>query len=134
MKDTRLLEGFKTILDGSNTLTSWSLTIIAGTILTIISTSYFRPVNLRIRSIYLLFIPGWICILISCYQNNLISRRFMAAVFTRNNGIVLKIAGQVNIAFSEQLKYFKIGILFFSIWLVLFLLWWIYGELEVSKS
>lgn len=134
MADTRIAEGIKAIVVGSGEMAELSLAVIAGTILTIISTSYIRPVNSKIRLIYLLFVPGWLCLFFSIYHNNLISRRAIAAVFAKNDNTLTEIFGEINHSLIDQLNYFKFGLLFFGIWLVLFLLWWVFGNWKIGRK
>jgi hypothetical protein len=120
--------------DGSSTLVGWGLTIIAASIITIVSTSYLRPSNKKIRLIYLLFIPGWMFIGLSIYFGNKISRRYIASMLVPRTDIIHEIGNKINTEFSSQLLWFQVGLIFFSIWLLLFLLWWIFGEWSVSTD
>jgi len=129
-----LREGFKSMADGSSTLVGWGLTIIAASIITIVSTSYLRPLNKKIRLIYLLFIPGWIFISLSIYFGNKISRRYIAAMLVTKTEYLDQIGEKINTEFGSQLLYFQIGLIFFSIWLLAFLLWWIFGNWSASTD
>ena len=53
-----LLDGLEVVVHGSQLLVTWALMIVAGSIAAIISTSYIRPNNDKVRLIYLLFIKG----------------------------------------------------------------------------
>src|ERR1041385_3632063 len=82
--DSFLKEGLKGIADDSRTLTTWALTLIAGSILAIASTSYLRPANWKVRLIYLLFIPGWILCGISLFYGDQLTHSYGAAKFARS--------------------------------------------------
>lgn len=129
-----LREGLKTMADGSSTLVGWGLTIIGASIAIIVSTSYFRPTNQRTRMIYLLFIPGWVSISLSIYYGNRISRDYIAAALVPRNDVVRDIGNSINDEFGLQLLFLQLGLLCFSIWLLLFLLWWVFGDWLLSNN
>jgi len=119
-------EGLKTIADGSKELSGWCLLIIAASIAVIVKTSNFSPTGKGIRSMYLLFMPGWLFLVFSMYQGNLVARRYMAAALTSNLETLQGIGTMVQIDFASQLSMFQIGLAFFILWLLIYLFWWIY--------
>ncbi|HVE59840.1 MAG TPA: hypothetical protein VNB22_23710, partial [Pyrinomonadaceae bacterium] len=116
----------KTIADGSKELSGWCLLIIAASIAVVVKTSNFSPTGRGIRSMYLLFMPGWLFLVFSMYQGNLVARRYMAAALTSKLEILQEIGAAVNIDFASQLTMFQIGLAFFILWLLIYLFWWIY--------
>jgi hypothetical protein len=134
MPDNRILDGIKTMSEGSNTILGWVLAIIGGSILIIVSTSYIRPVDKKIRLIYLLFIPGWSFLTISLYYGDKINRRKIAAALVGDEGILKNIGYEINKEFSSQLLYFNIGISIFIVWLIIYLIWWIFGNWQLKPS
>lgn len=127
-----IIEGIKSISEASNTFSTWSLTILGASILAIISTSYLRPENRAIRYVYFLFIPGWISLSISMYYGNSISRRLAASFFTKNNSVIFAIGRKMNEDFVNQMNFFKAGLTLFTLWLIIYLLWWIIGNWEIK--
>lgn len=119
-------EGLKTIADGSKDLSGWCLLIIAASIAVIVKTSNFSPTGKKIRSMYLLFMPGWLFLVYSMYEGNLVARRYMAAALTSKLEVLQDIGASVNIDFASQLTMFQIGLIFFILWLLIYLFWWIY--------
>ncbi len=120
-------DGLKSIADGSKELSGWCLLIIAASIAVIVKTSNFSPPKGKgIRSMYLLFIPGWLFLIISMYEGNFVARRFMAAALTSKLETLQEIGVAVNIDFASQLLMFQIGLIFFIIWLLIYLIWWTY--------
>lgn len=131
-----ILTGIKGIADVSATFATWSLTVIGASVLAIISTSYLRPVRKTIRYAYFLFIPGWICLAVSLFEGNMIARRLAAAYFTAptNKSILLEIGLNVNKEFGRQIDYFKSGLAFFALWLIVYLIWWVVGDWKLKNE
>jgi len=129
MEENNFLKVIKTVGEGSNKIITWTLSIIGGSLLTLLSTSYLHPESNDLKKFYLLFIIGWILFAISMYYGINISGRSMASDLYYNKPEELKnIFKSVNSDYKCQLKYFKYGLMIFAIWLVLYLLWWIYGN------
>jgi len=131
--DDRLREGLKSMAENSRSLMGWALTIIGGSILAIVSTSYLRPLSRKIRLVYLLFIPGWVLVGWSLYYGDSISRRNNAATFMSSRQKLSEIGGLMNREFDYQLTLFKYGLLVFSIWLLIYLIWWVAVDLPRSE-
>ena len=123
--------GLEQISSGSAVLVTWALAVVAGSVATIVSTSYLRPMNRAMRSIYLLFIPGWLLLGLSIYYGEKISRRYMAAKLVPQENLS-KIAKLVNQDFGNQRLMLEIGLLIFALWLIAFLIWWVFGDWSVS--
>jgi hypothetical protein len=132
--DRPLREGLKSMAENSRNLMGWGLTIIGGSILAIISTSYMRPLNRRIRLVYLLFIPGWILVGLSLYYGDSISRRYTAAAFMISRERVSDIGSLMNRDFGSQLTFFNYGLVVFSIWLLIYLVWWVVMDLPQAEK
>ena len=124
--------GLEQVNSGSAGLVTWALAVVAGSVATIVSTSYLRPMNRAMRSIYLLFIPGWFFLGLSVYYGERISRRLMAAKLVPRESLS-EIARFVNQEFGKQRLMLEIGLLFFALWLVIFLIWWVFGDWSVSN-
>jgi hypothetical protein len=127
-----LLEGIKTISTQSSGLKTLSVSILGSTVLAIVSTSFVKPLTSRGKLIYLLFIPGWILSTVSIYNSILIERRMLAAVLVKNE-YLLPIMMNINNEYSKQLTTFAASIIFYTTWLVAYLVWWLYGEKQNEK-
>lgn len=132
--DRNLREGLKGIAEESRTLIGWGLAIIGATVIAIASTSYFRPPSKRVRLTYLLFIPGWFFIGLSIRNGEKVSRRFPAAAFAQKRDVLLQIGDFMNNEFASQLNYMQVGLFFFSLWLLVFILWWVFGDVPNSNT
>jgi hypothetical protein len=128
-----VLAAIELLANNSNTYISWALLIIGSSILTIVSTSYLSPLNKKIRRIYLLFLPGWMSLVYSIYNGDLINRNYISMVLlhrkTENfDDKFISMSISINNYLTLQLNSFMLGIVFFSLWLAAFLMWWVYGK------
>lgn len=122
-------EANKLLNDESNRLISWSLSIIGGSILIVISTNYVNPTGLILYA-YFLFAIGWIMLAISIYYGESLTRSYIAGctMDDTNLKMILELGKIVDNKFAKQIRYFKLGIAPFAIWLVLFLIWFIINK------
>lgn len=126
MEEENLLNSIKSISEGSNKVSTWALSVVGGTVLVIISDSYFQPQEQIYKIPYLLFIAGWLYIAISMYYGLNISGRVMAAeLYKKDNEKLKAIFTKANNDFDCQLIFFKAALVTFGVWLILYLLWWI---------
>jgi hypothetical protein len=132
--DHYLRDGLKGMAEESQTLMGWALTILAASIVAIVSTSYLRPGSWKARLIYLLFIPGWVCLWFSLHSGNDTSRGYRAAAFAQARPRLLEVGGGMNHDFSKQLRYFEVSIAFFSLWLLGFIVWWVFFQKPGTKQ
>ena len=128
-----LINGLEQVNINSVQLVTWSLAIIAGSVATIVSTSYLRPISKAFRHIYWIFIPGWISLGSSIYYGDKISRRFIASKLVQEQDL-MKIATSMNQDYACQRLMLGFGLLLFALWLVAFLCWWIVGNWSVSEE
>jgi hypothetical protein len=128
-----ILKGIKTFEKGSSKLTTWTLSIIGGSILIIVDDSYFRPFNINCRYAYFLFLVGWILLGISLYYGFAITRHVMVSdLYQNKKNLLEQILERCNKSFYWQLRFFQTGLLTFGIWLALFLLWWIFADIPTQ--
>ena len=129
----QLLSAMKLAADGSSTMVSWAISIIGGSIAAIVSTSYLRPENPRIRLIYLLYLPAWALLGASIYEGHRLSDHLLAANFGPVSRVP-SIASLMNDDFSRQQSYLATGIDVFGLWLGCFVLWWVFGKWHTDKA
>ncbi|MGH9828802.1 MAG: hypothetical protein ACREDR_36735 [Blastocatellia bacterium] len=119
-------DGAKVVSDGSGTMNGWSLLIIGASVTAIIGTSYLRPPKICFRLSYLLFIPGWSFLAASVYYGNRVSRRYMAAMLAKDDGILRETVQAMSHEFSSQIGFMQLGLIIFAVWLAIFLVWWVF--------
>jgi glucan phosphoethanolaminetransferase (alkaline phosphatase superfamily) len=129
-----LLQAIKSISEGSNRIITWSLSVVGGTILIIVSSSYLHPATKELKLAYLLFFLGWIFLAFSINKGIVISGRSMAAEFYSGNDKMIRVIFEkTNNDFKCQLNLFKWALLVFAIWLILFLFWWVFIGTSINK-
>jgi hypothetical protein len=112
------------INDESNRLITWCLSIIGGSILAMVSTSYIRPAGIYLYA-YLLFPIGWVLLGISLYYGELTTRIYIAGATVSDENVedIEKVGLEADKKFANQLTFFRIGIITFFLWLVSYLIW-----------
>ena len=131
-----LLAAMKVAVDGSSTMVTWALSTIGGSIAAIVSTSYLRPKNVRIRRIYLLYLPAWVFLGLSIGCGHVIERRHIAAHFAPSTRLdrLQQIAQLINDDYLYQQDFLAAGLAILGIWLTFFLLWWVLGDWRTDKG
>jgi len=131
--DTAQLRIFEAAATQASTLISQSIAIIAGSILAILGTSYYRPRPRLARCGYLLFIPAWVYLARSINAGVEVQSVYLMALFQKNPRIE-QLLGALNHAAAPQIDYLKSGLMFLGAWLVLYLFWWIFNKEEVTPK
>src|SRR5215469_8281282 len=73
--DSKFFEGALAL---AQSLSQWALLILGGSLVVIVSTSYYRPKDLKVRAAYFLFIPTWIFLASSIYQGAAVQQSYVA--------------------------------------------------------
>jgi hypothetical protein len=130
---SKLFNCIKSIESGSNKISTWSLSILGGSLLAILSDSYLHPSKTQLKLVYLLFILGWTSIGISIFNGKeIIGRTIASELYKNDENQLVSIFTKCNNCYQRQLRYFNIGLFTFGIWLLLYLIWWIFGETLVN--
>jgi len=125
----KLFQSLKSIEESANKLITWSLSIIGGSLLAIISNSYIHPESRVLKLGYLIFIGGWLFLAKTIYHGNTISRTNIISLLNKDNREELEERFVTcNNEFGLQLKAFNWALFFFAVWLLAYLMWWIFGE------
>ena len=122
-------KAFEGALSFAQSLTGWALLIVAGSIVTLVGTSYYRPQALWARLTYFLFIPGWFFLVESMKRGVSVQRVYLAYLFTNPTEERIK---QFKDAVREdslnQIGKIEIALCFFSAWLIFYVCWWILNK------
>lgn len=125
----KLLETIDSVEQGSSRITSWSLSVIGGSMIVFMNEEYVQPKEDFFKYSYLLFLLGWILLAISISYSKLITGRKMAATLNVNDTRNLKsIFLKVNEHHASQLWCFNWALGIFGFWLILYFIWRIFGE------
>ena len=123
------VKAFEGALSFAQSLTGWSLLIIAGSIVVIVGTSYHRPQTLRARLIYLLFLPGWIFLVCSMKYGVSVQRVYLAYLFANPTEEKIKrFKDTIGEDSLNQIRSIEIALIFFVVWLILYLIWWLFNR------
>lgn len=120
------------VLASSGQLTAWALAVVAGTVATVVSTSYRRPMNLTWRLPFLLFIPGWSCIAYSLYVGNELVGAFLASKMVPADTL-RNIASNINNLYDDQRNFLLYSFVFFGLWLAIYMITWTFTD-ELQKG
>lgn len=119
---------YKQINEESNRLIGWTLLVFAGSLLSVLSSDYFKLEG-KYRKVYLLCIIAWGFLTASIALGQLITRSYLAGLIT---GRWEDIAGIVNLRFARQIRFFIIGLVMLGIWLATLVLFWIFSPIPMS--
>ena len=124
---TDITSVMKQVVESSSQLTTWALLVGGGSVAAIVSTSYRRPLLLKFRMPYLLFIPGWCALGYSLYSGDLIMRMHLAMHMVSTT-VASKIPQDINNAYRDQQIFLFVALGFFATWLLLYLLNWVFSN------
>lgn len=129
MDDSKFFEAAQALAQG---LSQWDLLIIAGSLLVVVSTAYYRPKSRKIRSAYFLFLPTWFCLALSVYQGISVQRAYVAYLVctraTPPKQLLDEIAERMTSATRNQILSLEIALLFASAWLIVYIVWWVFSD------
>ncbi|SIT03839.1 hypothetical protein SAMN05421788_10358 [Filimonas lacunae] len=128
------IDGIKAVAESSDKLLTWSLAVIGGTIGTILGTNYKHPNGIG-KWMYLLFLPGWICLGVSFYNGTQVEDILNASMAYTNS---IDSTGERLMAivdvYEHQRLFFYYSLLFFGIWLAFYVVWWIISSDTKTKT
>jgi len=130
---------FEAALSLAQSLSQWDLLILGGSLVVIVSTSYYRPKTLKVRAAYFLFIPTWLCLAISVYQGIAVQRSYVAYLVASRSTppqqhTIDQIAVNITDATRSQIYALETALLFGALWLLIYIIWWIYSNQSEEKS
>jgi hypothetical protein len=118
-------KSFEAVVSFAQSLAQWEFVIIGASVLVLVGTSYNRPRPLRIRGFYLLFLPAWGCLAYSIYRGIRAQGAYLAYLLfpvTTTAGVTRTLNRDI----QAQILSMWLGLICFSIWLFVYLLWWIF--------
>jgi hypothetical protein len=117
----------------AQSLSQWDLLIIAGSLVVIVSTSYYRPGTRGVRAAYLLFLPAWSFLAFSIYQGIQVQGSYVAFLVAargdpNNHAKLDQIALNMETATRYQIQGLEFALLCLAVWLVVYIAWWVFSE------
>ncbi|MDP1728451.1 MAG: hypothetical protein Q8M15_16825 [Bacteroidota bacterium] len=126
------------VSDLSVNLNDTTLKLLAGSILVILGSGYVKPIDGKAKLMYLLFIPAWIFLGLSFYYGNLINEKMVATGLFRNLEMIKAVINDdetgIRSLYGQQSNFLLIGVGILTIWLLIYLSWWIYTKSEIKSN
>ncbi|HEV2274955.1 MAG TPA: hypothetical protein VGR96_12365 [Acidobacteriaceae bacterium] len=126
LDDSKFFEAAQSL---AQSLSQWGLLIIGGSLVVIVSTSYRRPQNRKVRAAYFLFIPMWCCLAVSVYEGIMVQRSYVAYLVasrsTPTQQALNNIAENITNATRYQILALESALLIGALWLLIYIVWWI---------
>lgn len=133
--DSKFFEAAQTLAQG---LSQWDLLILAGSLVIVISTSYYRSNDRRMRAAYFLFIPTWFSLAMSVYQGISVQRSYVAYLVASRRSpqpqLLELIAVNMTNATRSQILSLEIALVFAGVWLLAYILWWVFTTQSKADS
>jgi hypothetical protein len=133
--DAKFFEAAQTL---AQSLSQWSLLIIGGSLIMVVSTSYRRPQNRKVRAAYFLFIPMWCCLAMTIYQGIVVQRSYVAYLVasrsTPTQQTLNGIAESITNATRNQIIALESALLIGALWLLIYIVWWICSNQTEATS
>jgi hypothetical protein len=133
--DSKFFEGAQTL---AQSLSQWGLLIIGGSLVVVVSTSYRRPQNRKVRAAYFLFIPMWFFLAVSVYQGIMVQRSYVAYLVasrsTPTQQTLNSIAETITDATRYQILTLETALLCGALWLLIYIVWWICSNQTEATS
>jgi hypothetical protein len=135
MDDSKFFEAAQTL---AQSLSQWDLLIIAGSMIMIVSTGYYRPRNIRVRMAYFLFLPAWVLLALSIYKGIGIQGSYVAyLVAARNNDTsrITTIFEKINSDMNTQITFLQVALVCLGMWFIIYIFWWVLSRsIATEKS
>lgn len=127
-------DAIQQIVLNSDKLISWCLSVVGGSLLALLGSEYTSPRSTFLRIIYFLYIPGWIFLGLSITDGiNISNRSIIWLLKSSDSKLRFDILSKINQDYCSQIVHFKVGLLFFGLWLITYLFWWIFSK-ELIKN
>jgi hypothetical protein len=123
--DGRFFEAAQTL---AQSLSQWALLIIGGSLVVIVSTSYYRPKTRRARAVYFLFLPSWLLLALCVYKGSYIQQSYVAYLVASRvhaQDRIDLIAQHMATAIEWQLHFLHVALGMLGVWLVFYIVWWV---------
>lgn len=133
MDESKFFEAVQSLAQG---LSQWDLLIIAGSMVLIVSSDYYRPAQRKMRLTYLIFLPSWILLALSIYQGTKLQGSYVAYLMAalrketdpQRATIINSIVAKVNTDVLLQIRYLEVALLCLALWLVIYICWWVFSD------
>ena len=111
----------------AQSLGQWEFVMIGGSLLVLVGTSYRRPPKRLMRVPYLLFLFAWFFLGRSIYFGTRAQEVYLAYLLLPTTTIE-EATKRLNHDIGTQISCLFCGLFFFSIWLAIYLFWWVFAK------
>ncbi len=119
----------------SQQLVNLASAFLGGSVVLVIGTTHVSPPTKKARSMYFILIISWGLLLASMFAGDLVLRNYLAATVAKTPEKIIEIFSMANGTYADQLDYLRLAVLFFSIWLVFYMVWWVlYRKFEPGAT
>jgi len=108
----------------AQSLSQWAYITIGASVALLFRDLSQRPKTRFVRCLFLLFLPGWVLLILSIYEGLKVHGVYIAYLMSEKPDAA-KAVTDANTIGSCQLLAVKWGIGIFLLWLAVYLIWWI---------
>ena len=128
--DTKSLEAAASF---AQSLAQWEFALIGGSLLVLFGTSYRHPPSRQLRTFYFLFLVGWLCLAWSIHMGAQAQGAYLAYLLVP--AITIHDATrQLNEDIGREMLWMFYGLGAFFIWLLLYLVWWVFFNVDTERQ
>ncbi|MGA9391171.1 MAG: hypothetical protein WBV69_12060 [Candidatus Sulfotelmatobacter sp.] len=109
----------------AQSLTQWGFLIIAGSVVIVVGTSYYRPNQPFVRGSYLLFLLAWLLMGMSIFRGIQVQMANVARLFESSTNLA-EVRRTMTHDANAQIRYMEWSLWIFGIWLLFFSVWWVF--------
>jgi len=126
------LEAIQPFVEAAATRVTWGISLLGGSLLAFLSTSFTPTIPQKTRGIYFLFIPAWYYLSLCIYLGDSIRQR--GAKVALRPDLVTGIVNDMTNEFNREVIAFNRGIMWLAIWLFIYLIVWIASPFFKPKN
>jgi len=119
------LKAFDAAVTLAQSLTQWGFLIIAGSVVIVVGTSYYRPNERLVRRSYLLFLLPWLLMGMSIFRGIQVQMANVARLFESSPNLT-EVRRTMTHDANAQIQYMEWSLWIFGVWLLCFSVWWVF--------
>jgi hypothetical protein len=117
----------------AQSLAQWEFALIGGSLLVLFGTSYHHPPSRPFRAVYFLFLVGWVFLAWSIHLGAQAQGVYLAYLLVPVTTIQ-DATRQLNEDIGKEILWMFCGLGTFFIWLVLYLVWWVFFNVDTERQ
>jgi hypothetical protein len=133
LQQTTIDKALELAVSFSQSLSQWAYIVIGGSVAILFRDLKYRPKDNVVRLSFWLFLPGWVSLIASIHQGIRVQQRYVAR-WMNPNPQINDIVAKFNRHTAWQICWMEVGLSFFAVWLLVFLVRWIVHRDEPSAG